>query len=419
MPAQTKTIIFVLLFAISIIAKSQFVECLNMPNNTNKHILETYGNAQIGSNTINSLLFKKYINNGFINDAEKPNIFNSNNASLHFGFETNYGFRYSFMPDSLCKKKNKVVFNFGAQQKQIASVLFNKNVAEALLYGNSAFANSNDTTYLQPTTLQNFNYQKISVGAVFTKENDSATSNLFVQISYVNGKKISELVTHRSYLFFDDTTYSTSGKVDFVYLQSPRNNAYFASTGKGAVVDLGFSYKLKNTQIAIALNDIGFVNWKNLNVLRVDTTFIFNGYKIDMQRALHDSDYKVTVDSLFNVSNHKSTKSFIVSSPYTLRFNAQTTWGKGLLETGLNVTFKNIVAYTPRIIINQSYLVSTKIKVGAFVGNGGYSRFLYGVFCNAQLSQFAFAIAILNPPQLFINKAKLVGGVSLNLAYKW
>jgi len=415
----SNTLIWILVFYTSNLGAQAIADYSFFSQKGSNNYLKVYENIELGSTTLSSSLVKKYLNNGSVGDEDRKAIEKHKDAINRLGFENNYGLSLIVKPDSILKRRNKIQYNLVVEQKNVASAVFTNDILKLILNGNSAFVGDTNGINIYPTMLDNYKFQKYGFGVGFDFSADSFSTHFYMRASYINAQKIATLLTHASNIKFADSTYAMSGNIDFLYQKTQGNNSYFANTGNGTAIDLGFEYAVNNATFTVLANDIGFVKWDKVKQVKVDTSFTFKGYNIDMQRLLHDSLYKITRDSVFNISKHESEKKLVTSLPYTLKLNSQLKWHDGKLISIIDFTFKNLVGFNPRILLSQYYNINSKFTTGVFVANGGFAKFQYGLLLNGNLKNLYLKLLVLNPHSYFINKALPVGGVNFSIGYSW
>lgn len=383
------------------------------------HALEIFGNGEIGTTTLSTLVLKKYLSNSLLSEDDKGFLKTRKKQNQRFGFESNYGLAFNIIPDTLFRRKNDLTFNFLIENRSIFSALFTNDLLTNILAGNTAYIGDTNGIILSPTSIENYKFQKFGFGVNKKINNDSASTYFFARLSFINAQKYNNLSIAKSTLKFADTTYDVSGNLDFVYEHSKTDNRYFANNGFGGALDLGFAYKFNKFTFLVQANDIGIVKWKSLSVLDIDTAFKYSGYKIDMQRLLNDTLYKFSVDSIFNVASHKSTVSKTTALPYTVRINATTSWLNDKLLSSVDFTFKRVAAFNPRISIIQLYQINTKNRLGVFVSSGGYTKFQYGVVYDSRMNKLHLNLVLMNLHSIFRNSSLPVTAINLQLRYYW
>lgn len=419
---QSFTLLFLIyLFFANTSLKSQVLSNIYGSNdmNSKSHSFEIFGNSEIGSTTLSTSVFKKYLNNSSLENNDKFFLGKNKKEIQRLGFESNYGFSFNYKPDSILKKNNTVLFNFNLEKKSVLSALFTNDILVNVFNGNTSFIGDTNGVNLSPTTIENYEFQKIGFGASFVLKNDSTSTILFARLSFVNAQKLNALTVSKSNIRFADSTYDISGNLDLNYEKSKLNNAYFATNGYGGTIDLGFKYFLSNANFSLQIKDVGLVKWKEAEVLNIDTAFNFKGYNIDMQRLINDTLYKLSVDSVFNIVNHKSNKTVYTFLPYTISLNAHTIWFKNKLASGVQFTFKRVAAFNPRILLTQLYIFNSRYKGGVFIANGGYTNFQYGLVFQTVFNKIDGSILIMNPHAVFINKALPIAALNFSIGYNW
>lgn len=103
------------------------------------YALEIYGNSELGSTTLSTLILKKYLSNSFLSEDDKGFLNTRKNQNQRFGFESNYGLAFNINPDTIFRRRNDLTFNFLIENKSIFSALFTNDLLSSILVGNTAY----------------------------------------------------------------------------------------------------------------------------------------------------------------------------------------------------------------------------------------------------------------------------------------
>ena len=391
----------------------------NNYNLNNKNQIILLSNNELGTNTLPVNILKKYFNNDSLSSTDKQFIKADTLLSPSIGFESQYGFCYLYRPDSILHKANPFQFILSADQNSVFSLVATRDLALNLLNGNSSYVQSEQKIKLSPSGFQQLKYQRIGFGVHRNFIKDSSNIQVYVKANFINVQKYNEAQLSSSYLKFEDTTYDASGEVHLRYNKALNSNAYFGSAGKGFSIDAGVTYKTYNSCITASITNVGRIFMKGVKNLMVDTSFFFTGYQVDMNRLMNDSSYQITADSLFNVAKHTQYKRLNTASPYTIRLNSQNRFFKGKILSVVDVSFKNLKSFTPRIAIAEYYQINNSFNAGLYFASGGFTKWQYGLAANYEDKHYLLRIQLQNPHSIFTKKSLAIAGVFASIGYSF
>jgi hypothetical protein len=403
---------------IALSAKSQIIYYSNY-DYTHKHQVIVQSNNEIGTNIFPVNLLKKYYNSDSITRADKNFVGADTMLYPSIGFENQYGFTYLFKPDSIHHKHNKLQFMLSADKNNVFSLVTTRDVLLNVMYGNSAYAQEEKKIKLSPTGYAAMSYQRIGLGVHKQFLKDSATIQVYAKANFVNVQKYSDAQVSSSYVRFDDTTYEATGSLHMAYQRAQNSNAYFGSAGKGFSIDAGITYVTANSRISANIQNAGAVFFKQVKTFQVDTDFVFDGYSVDFGRLIYDTSYAFSFDTVFNVQNHISNKNKQVATPYTIRMNAQNRFFKDKVISMVDVTFKNLKSFTPRILVSEMYQASKRMQAGIYAAAGGFTKWQYGLAANLTTSQYIVRIQVQQPHNLLTRTSLSNAGVFVTMAYQF
>jgi hypothetical protein len=324
-----------------------------------------------------------------------------------------------YRPDSILHKANPFQFILSADQNSVFSLVATRDLALNLLNGNSSYVQSEQKIKLSPSGFQQLKYQRIGFGVHRNYIKDSSNIQVYVKANFINVQKYNEAQLSSSYLKFEDTTYDASGEVHLRYNKALNSNAYFGSAGKGFSIDAGVTYKTDNSCITASITNVGRIFMKGVKNLLVDTSFVFTGYQVDLNRLMNDSSYQITADSLFNVAKHTQYKRLNTASPYTIRLNSQNRFFKGKILSVVDVSFKNLKSFTPRIAIAEYYQINNSFNAGIYFASGGFTKWQYGLAANYEDKHYLLRIQLQNPHSIFTKKSLAIAGVFACIGYSF
>lgn len=375
-------------------------------------------NNELGTNTLPINVIKKYFNNDSLSKADKQFIKADTLLSPSIGFENQYGFQYLFKPDSIFHHYNPWQFLLSADQNNAVSIVTTRDIALNVLNGNSSYVKSEQKIKLSPAGYTQLKYQRVGVGIHRNYLRDSSNIQIYIKGNFINLQKYSEAQFSSSFVSFDDTSYEATGSIHLLYNRGMNSNAYFGAAGKGFSIDAGVTYKTETSCISATISNVGRIYLSNVKSLQVDSNFVFKGYQVDFNRLVNDSNYRITTDSLFNVKQHTKTINTNIASPYTIRLNAQNHFFHYKILSVVDVSFKNLKSFTPRILISEFYQFNEKVNAGVYFASGGFTKWQYGLAANLSTEKYLIRLQIQNPHVGFTKKSLANAGVFVTMGYR-
>jgi hypothetical protein len=210
-----------------------------------------------------------------------------NVSLLHVGFRTNKGLTYSIF----------------ANERIEADVLYDKDFMNFAIKGNSTVIDQK--IQAGKTRISATHFREIGVG--FTIPSPHQTVILGGRLKYLQGfvnystpenQKATISTNGETYIIETEMKNAMlrSSGVDIVTGKSGDFSHFIFNQNRGVALDLGFSWKMDDySQISFAINDLGFISWKeNIeNKYLVDNQFTYGGVDLkettNIEQTIKDS----------------------------------------------------------------------------------------------------------------------------------
>lgn len=373
---------------------------------------------ELGSNGIYNSLLNKFIYGGFI-DKKIKDASNDNMRSLNvMGANMNYDMSVFF------GRNSKYSYLVGIKDQVIFNSSFTKDFYQLLFYGNKPYLN--ETKNLSGSSINSLRFQELKLGFIWHKIDSTAKVGVSVsilkgqQLFYIKAKEGSSLYTNS-----DGTELVFNS--DFNMALSDTNNRKnpFAYTGVGASADIFFEtpYKSKigkGSVLTVNANNIGFLHWFDNSVqYNSDSTFRFDGYKIDNLLDLQDTTLAaINRDSIIKNTTNARKESFNVNIPTNLLIiNKIRFSNKFVLGTGFRYLFNS--NFKPYFFADAEYQLTSKITGVLHVAYGGYSKLNVGLAFTYNSPAWFFKIGS-NSLQGYISPSNTYGqGAFISVAKKF
>jgi hypothetical protein len=373
---------------------------------------------ELGSNGIYNSLLNKFIYGGFI-DKKIKDASNDNMRSLNvMGANMNYDMSVFF------GRNSKYSYLVGIKDQVIFNSSFTKDFYQLLFYGNKPYLN--ETKNLSGSSINSLRFQELKLGFIWHKIDSTAKVGVSVsilkgqQLFYIKAKEGSSLYTNS-----DGTELVFNS--DFNMALSDTNNRKnpFAYTGVGASADIFFEtpYKSKigkGSVLTVNANNIGFLHWFDNSVqYNSDSTFRFDGYKIDNLLDLQDTTLAaINRDSIIKNTTNARKESFNVNIPTNLLIiNKIRFSNKFVLGTGFRYLFNS--NFKPYFFADAEYQLTSKITGVLHVAYGGYSKLNVGLAFTYNSPAWFFKIGS-NSLQGYISPSNTYGqGAFISIAKKF
>ena len=240
------------------------------------------------------------------------------------------------------------------------------------------------------------------------------------QLFYVKAKEGSSLYTNS-----DGTELVFNSDFNMALSDTTNKNNPFAYSGIGASADIFFEtpYKGKlgkGSVLTVNANNIGFLHWFDNSVqYSSDSTFKFDGYRIDNLLDLQDSTLSaINRDSIIKTTTNARQESFNVNIPTNLLIiNKIQFTDKFYLAVGFRYLFNS--NFKPYFFTDAEYHFTPKIIGALHVAYGGYSKLNVGLAFSYVSKSWFFRIGS-NSLQGYISPTNTYGqGAFVSIAKKF
>ncbi len=348
-----------------------------------------YYNSTNLSNDFTSLFYKGGHIDSTLKNSISENLFDEN----RIGAELNYGITYKNYHSHLLGKPQLGWFvsiedigNYHAN--------FSKNAFDLVFYGNSRFAG--DTIQITPVEAELLRYQKLTIGG-FNKNNNS-----YVGISFLKGQSYNQLQINNSDLYTAPSAESLSGNIQASYIQSDTtsDNNLSAFNGWGLSTDLVFYLNMgKNKNIkfqnafCLSIQNLGFIQWKNITTSVIDTQFVFNGFQVNDLFDSTSYNFSDRLEDSLDIKKYNRTYTKLIPAIFTFS-KAIDPNSEEKFQGIYGVRVRTHSFYKPLFFVGLYYRANEKINMSTFLSVGGYGRFKVGLqFSYAPFKNFSFHLA--------------------------
>jgi len=335
---------------------------------------------ELGSNGIYNSLLNKFIFGGQIDKVTKEASNNSMKNLSVLGANMNYDISVFF------GRNSRYSYLIGFKEQRIFNSSFTKDLYQLLFYGNKPYLN--ETKNLAESNINSLRFQELKLGFIWHKIDTTAKAGVSIsilkgqQLFYVKANKGSSLYTNA-----DGTELVFNSNFNMAVSDTAKNNP-LAYSGIGASADIFFETPYqskigKGSVLTVNVNNIGFLHWFDNSVqYRSDSTFTFDGYRIDNLLDLKDSTLSsINRDSIVRNTTNARKESFNVNIPTNLLIiNKIRFTDKFVLGTGFRYLFNS--NFKPYFFTDAEFQLSSKITGTLHIGYGGYSKLNVGLaFC--------------------------------------
>ncbi len=330
-----------------------------------KGLVSLSSGYNINSNAItNSFLSALLYGTSDITDGLKDQVSGRLKSYNRVGADFNVG------ADGMYKTK-KLTYVIGLHHREFANSTFTNDMFELVFKGNKEFVGQ--TANIGDFKLRYFDYQNLYVGVL--KNIESKKMTIGGGLSFIRGGRYQEVDIKNGSLYTDPNGYYIDMNANVNTASSPNNNLG-ASNGLGGAVNLYFSVKHKKNQFNVEVRDLGFITWKNQTVYSGDSSYRFEGYKINDVLSPNTSlTSGINSDSIItSLGIKKSTQNITMMLPATFHVNYVFNPNKRFSRI-IGVKYMVNSSYVPRVYIKgMDYFKHGFILVNT-VSYGGWGRF--------------------------------------------
>lgn len=336
------------------------------------------GEYELGSNGIYNSLLNKFIFGGYI-DKKTKNASNNHMKNLNvMGANMNYNVSTFF------GRNSRYSYLIGFKDQRIFNASFTKDFYQLVFYGNKPYLD--ETKNLSGSSINSLRFQELKLGFIWHKIDTTAKVGVSVsilkgqQLFYIKAKEGSSLYTNN-----DGTKLIFNSDFNMALSDTTNTSNPFVYSGVGASADIFFETPYqskigKGSVLTVNVNNVGFLHWFDNSVqYSSDSTFTFDGYRIDNLLDLQDSTLAaINRDSIIKNTTNARQESFNINIPTNLliinkiRFTNKFVFGVGFRYL-FNSNFK------PYFFTDSEYEFSKKISGALHVGYGGYTKLNIGL----------------------------------------
>jgi hypothetical protein len=84
----------------------------------------------------------------------------------------------------------------------------------------------------------------------------------------------------------------------------------------------------------------------------------------------------------------------------------------------VDVSFKNLKSFTPRILISEFYQFNEKVNAGVYFASGGFTKWQYGLAANLSTEKYLIRLQMQNPHVGLTKKSLANAGVFVTMGYR-
>lgn len=336
------------------------------------------GEYEMGSNGIYNSLLNKFMFGGYIDTKTKDASDKTMRQLNVLGLNMNYSVSAFF------GRNSKYSYLIGFKDQRIFNSTFTKDFYELMFYGNKPYLN--ETKNLSGTSINSLRFQELTCGFIWHKID--TTSTIGVSVSLLKGQQLFYINAHEGsslYTNSDGTELVFNSNFNMALSDTVQRKNPFAYTGLGASADIFFEtpYKSnigKGSVLTVNANNIGFIHWDDNSVqYSSDSTFTFQGYKIDNILDLEDSTLAaINRDTIIKTTTNARKESFNVNIPTNLLIiNKIRFTNKFVLGTGFRYLFNS--NFKPYFFADGEYEFTPKITGAFHLAYGGYAKLNIGL----------------------------------------
>ena len=318
----------------------------------------------VESNSLNMDFASRMLFGGYINESQK-------NSWISKLDENNILFSEICNTVSLRKNFGDNSFSFSISDRNLAKMLFSKDLMKVALFGNYNY--QGDTLHFDKTnfTLDRFQQIKMGYEKIFKIQEKNLT--ISTAVSYLNGNHHLSFTTKDA--SFYTAPFGTHNSLDYdinAFATDTANFNYFQNNGNGFAFDFTLSVQNNEKKYTLYLTDLGFINWKE-SALKyyTDTSFSFNGFEIenllDFNDSILEAESEKYLEDIYIKARKGTVKSYI---PANFGFK---------METPLNDSYfsKYILGFNLKWQPNQDNKILSFEKVLQGFYESTYSPYFY------------------------------------------
>jgi len=373
----------VLVLCIKIIsAQENIIHYIN--DSTEKNgMLIIEGQSYTSSNSINmkfanSIISSKYLDNELKNSTKMTrNIMAINESDFSIGV---------ILPDYFFGN-NDNGFKISFSSRFFRAFSFTPDIYRLVMFGNKDLAGQK--ALLGESRFIMMDYQKASLGYIYSFPLQSGFASLIAELSAVKGQQLIEADIYESSLFTAETGEYIDLSLNSQYFisdQGKRKFSDFAGNGYAVSLSLLIQNDKKDFSFYASASDIGAIKWKhNSSRTHIDTSLFFEGIIINNIFSDSLASYlNLSTDTLTNIYyNNTDTLSYYRYLPETFFVNISKYVfdNKVLFSGGFRYIFRTAMPL-PQFHFSSKYIYNKYFKSSLVFTYGGMGNFETGLqFC--------------------------------------
>lgn len=328
------------------------------------------GGYSINTNSVNSEQMSDFIYASSIDENDKENLLKTVNSTNLFGYGADGGITAKF------RKSKKWNYRIGLYYKDLASVSFNKTLANIALNGNKMYAGK--SVNFGPCNITYLTYQQLYLGA----ERNIGKSTVGFGISLLNGTNFKQMNVKRAQLFTESEGQYIDLDTDFEVKYNDNSNI---SNGLGMSASLSYKYLDEKNNFIFNVSDLGFIKWNSLLTYGTNKQYHFDGIAITDIFNFDESAFSnVNLSSVQSILDITATnQNHVIATPATISADYLRSFGK--LGIGTGAKYMLFINYNPKLYGRLSYDLSENWWSAATISYGGFGGFDYELAIGGQI----------------------------------
>ena len=333
-----------------------------------KFAINVYGEGFLNSNSVSNYVFNKAYQGSSLEGDLKSNIFDRLQEENKVIVDGYAGTNLYYIDE-----ERKQLFTASFERRTVITSTFNEDFTKLLLNGNQPY--QNEILDIGGLNYEQQSYQAYKLG--YVKKLDALGLAFGANLGYVQG------LSYQSVQIDDgELLTATDGEsIDFdVKGQIIQPSSQSGNNG----IELDFyieKYVKGNNKFAFKINDLGFVNWKNLTAYNADNSYSFEGiviedlFNIDTS-AFSDLQDKSNAQEILGLEEETISKRqwlpSLLQLDYTHLFSDKFALSAGIL-------YRTTTGALPALDLEADYKLPFGLTLIGELDYGGYGRLNYAV----------------------------------------
>lgn len=365
-------------------------------NDSTKFFIQIQGERSDYSDALSREFMQTALFGGYIDDGLKSKANKYLGPSNHYAGLLNTSAYLTIFPDS-----SKFGFSFGYEYVNLASIQFSADLYNLAMYGNSMFGE--DVVYLNNSSQNYIQYQKIAFGLVHKQSGAFLSLGLYDGMDYIN-YDLGDMAMSTQYETQNGTSYAENITVTtdgFSSSQSKNGDNPFQS-GVGFGLSGGYQMKTEMGNFNVAVRDLSVMHWNGLSTSDTSGTYTYDGFFWDFGSDSQGSDiFESLKDSL--VPNAKTEDKWILL-PGSIALSYHSV-AKNKISAGISASYQWGLKLYPELLASGIYHVKNDNLIWVNAAIGGYYGLSAGI---------GGSISFLQSSTLTIGSKYITGLVSPN-----